>query len=91
MAGRAQPIKDRIAVDGRFVKQEKEYKNSYNLYLKVGDSIMLFKTVVILDETEINMLKKKGNNMHVVYQEYFNPVKKTKERIVRSLIPDYGR
>jgi hypothetical protein len=75
---------------GRFIRIDKTDSRFYNLYLKLkNDSIVLFKTIMPIDSTEIGFLKKSVLNIEVNYKEYNNPVTNTVDKIVQSYAPVY--
>jgi hypothetical protein len=83
-------IRQSIHFEGRFEKIEKLTQRDYNLFLKdINGNTYLFTTMMPLNETEIANLKKIGNNIKLVYDEFYNPIKKRNEKLVRSMVPQY--
>jgi len=88
----SEATKNTKAFSGRFIKQEKINSRDYCLYLKnEQDSIVTFISPPFFGDAEIKLLKKSGNNVNLRYQDYYNPVKKTNEKIVRYMEPLYGK
>ena len=78
--------KDKISVEGKFIKIEKEDSSRYyDLYLKINDSIVVFKTVFIIGENEIPHLKKEGNNIRLIYYEHYNPVTRKIDKLEKAM------
>jgi len=76
--------------EGRFVKLNKLNSRDYMLFLlDSGDNLDSFRTVMPLDTNEITLLTKKGNNIILHYYNFYNPVTKTTEKVVRSMKPIY--
>lgn len=81
---------EEIPAEGRLVKFEKLTDTDYSLYLRMtADSIARFKTLLILDSTEISQLKKEGNNIRIKYNEIPNPLTRDTDKVVRYLEPLY--
>lgn len=80
-----------VPAEGRLVRFEKLNDQNYNLYVHVtpDTTATLFKTVLILDENEISMLKKEGNNIRLRYNEIVVPETKDTFKVVRYLEPMY--
>jgi hypothetical protein len=77
-------------VQGRFIQIEKISERSYVLTLQINnDSIAVFQTLMPLNEMEIGLLKKTGNNIVLTYTEYENPVTKKVVKSVTSMLPIY--
>jgi hypothetical protein len=76
--------------EGRFVKFRKVNTRDFMLFLRDSvDNLDSFRTGMPLDKNEIALLTKKGNNIMLRYYDFFNPVTKTTERVVRSMTPVY--
>jgi hypothetical protein len=76
--------------EGKFLKIEKLNQKEYYLYLKnERDSTVKFLTIMPLEKHEIKLLRKKGNNISLTYTEFYNPVRKVTDKIVKCLIPLY--
>ena len=72
-----------IAFTGRFYRIEKLNDRDYVLQLKAAnDTVVSFITMMPLGGEEIKRLKKAGDNVEIYYNEYYNPVKKRKDKIV---------
>jgi len=72
-----------IAFTGRFYRIDKLNNRDYVLQLKAAnDTVVSFITMMPLGEEEIQRLKKSGDNIEIYYNEYYNPVKKRKDKIV---------
>lgn len=79
-----------ISFEGKFVKIQQVNHRDYLLLLKdENDSIISFLTMLPIDSTEIKMLRKSGNNIMLHYINFYNPVKKENEKIVKSMTPFY--
>jgi hypothetical protein len=57
-----------ILIEGRFQEINYSGNNSYELYVRVNDSLFVFKTALRLDSVEIGLLKKQGNNIKLAYR-----------------------
>ena len=75
--------------EGKFLKIEKINSKEYYLYLKNESDTVKFLTVLPLSKDEIQLLKKTENNISITYYEYYNPIRKRKEKIVKSMSPHY--
>ena len=76
--------------EGRFVKLKKINSRIYTLFLLDSvDKLDTFRTAMPLDSNEITLLTKKGNNIVLCYHNFYNPVTKTTEKVVRSMTPVY--
>ena len=80
-----------VRVEGRFVRIEETGGKEHDLYVKVGDSVMNFKTGLLLDKMEISLLETHGNNIILTYEVYANPVTGQQDKIVRFMQPVYKR
>jgi hypothetical protein len=90
LQGKAEAEKNTISFEGRFVKLQQLNQRDYLIYLKDNnDSIVSFLTMMSIDSTEIRLLRKTGNNISLHYINFYNPVKKENEKIVRSMTPLY--
>ena len=78
-----------IRVEGKFVDIKKINDREYDLYLKVSDTIAIFRTLMPLDESEINALKKDGNNIKLTYETITNRVLHSEEKRVKFMEPLY--
>lgn len=78
-------------VEGRFVSIKKLTDKVYALSLQVSkDSIAVFETWMPLDENEIRLLRKEGNNIKLTYTEYPGLSGRVSVRVVQSMEPVYG-
>ena len=75
--------------EGKFLKIEKINSKEYYLYLKNENDTVKFLTIIPLDKAEIQLLKRTGNNITLTYFEYYNPVRKITDKIVKSMTPNY--
>jgi len=76
--------------EGRFVKLKKINSRDYTLFLLDSvNNIDSFRTTMPLDTNEIALLMKEGNNIILHYYNFYNPVTKTTEKVVRSMSPVY--
>ena len=76
--------------EGKFLKIEKINSKEYYLYLRNENDTVKFLTIMPLDKAEIQLLKKTGNKISLTYFEYYNPVRKITDRIVKSMTPNYN-
>ena len=75
---------------GKFVKLKKINSRDYTLFLLDSvNNLDSFRTVMPLDTNEIALLTKKGDNIILHYYNFYNPVTKITEKIVRSMTPVY--
>ncbi len=82
--------KNGIQMEGRFISMKKVSDHAWELYLEVNNSVVIFQTNFLLNETEIGLLKKKGNNIQLTYKNYTNPKTGIVDKIVNSMTPIYG-
>ena len=78
-----------MQIEGKFVQIKKINDREYDLYLKVSDTIAIFRTLMPLDEHEIALLKKDGNNIKLTYEVFTNRVPGTEEKRVKFMEPLY--
>lgn len=83
-------MKGGIRVEGVFIEEEKISDRHRHLYLKINDSIVVFQSMPFFGEAERSALRKKGNNVTITYINYYNPVTKKVDKIVKALMPIYG-
>ena len=77
-------------VTGRFLNIQRLSDRVYKLSIQLSqDSIAVFETYMPLDQNEINLLKKEGNNIILTYIVYQNPVTKKSIKQVQYLQPIY--
>lgn len=82
--------KNEIAVEGKFVRLDKIDDRNFNLFLRLSnDSVVLYKTMMPLNQYEISLLKKDRNNIKLIYTEYYNTVTKQVDKIVQKITPIY--
>ena len=61
-------------VEGRFLNIQKLTDKTYTLSIQLNqDSIAIFETYMPLDQNEISLLKKDGNNIILTYNVYQDP------------------
>ncbi len=84
-------VKKGIYFSGIFVKEEILNDKQHILYLKnEKDEIVEFISMPFFGENEIKFLKNDGNpNVNIMYDEFYNPVRKKIEKIVRIITPVY--
>jgi hypothetical protein len=76
--------------EGKFFSLTKLDNRYYTLVLAgPADEKDSFVTLMPLDSLEISLLKKTGNNIILTYRNFYNPVRKRSEKIVRSMVPLY--
>jgi hypothetical protein len=77
-------------VEGKFLSIKKLNDKTYSLSIQLSpDSIAIFETLMPLDQNEINLLKKEGNNILLTYKLYENPVTKKQVKMVQYMQPVY--
>lgn len=77
-------------VEGRFLNIYRIDKKTYTLSIQTSkDGVDVFETSMLLDETEISLLKKQGNNILLTYRIYQNPKTKKTVKIVQYMQPIY--
>jgi hypothetical protein len=86
-------FKKEIFFSGIFVKEEKFNDKQNKLYLKNGNGeIVEFISMPFFDKTEEKYLRNDGKpNVTIVYEEFYNPVRKRTENIVKMITPAYGK
>ena len=83
-------LKSEIAVEGKFVRLDKINDRDYNIFLKLdNDSIVALKTMMPLDQYEISLLKREGNNIRLKYSEYYNKETNQIDKFVKLMTPIY--
>ncbi len=85
-------LKKGIFFSGIFIKEEKSNDREYKLYLKnEKGEILEFISMPFFGENEQKLLQKNGApNVHITYDEFYNPVRKKVEKIIKTLTPVYG-
>jgi hypothetical protein len=80
-----------VSFKGVFIKEEKTVANQRTLFLKGEDGkVGEFVSMPFFSEAEQELLLKNGAaNVYITYDEYYNPVKKTVEKIVKTITPVY--
>jgi hypothetical protein len=77
-------------VEGRFLNIQKLTDRTYKLSIQLNqDSIAVFETLMPLDQNEIRLLKKVGNNIVLTYKLYQNQVTKKTTKMVQYMQPIY--
>ena len=78
-----------IQIEGKFIEIKKINDREYDLYVKVSDTIAVFRTLAPLDEHEIALLKKDGNNIKLSYEVFTNRTLGAEEKRVIYMEPLY--
>jgi hypothetical protein len=77
-------------IEGKFLSIKKLTDKTYSLSIQLSpDSITIFETLMPLDQNEISLLKKEGNNIILTYKLYENPVTKKQVKMVQYMQPVY--
>jgi hypothetical protein len=88
--GIAKSKNNSISFEGKFIKIEKINHREYYLFLKGDtDTVTTFITLMPINTNEIQLLKKDGNNIKLCYSNFYNPVRKTNEKMVKKMEPIY--
>jgi hypothetical protein len=85
-------LKKGISFSGVFVKEERTNQREAKLYLKneKGETIE-FISMPFFGEIEQMALRHDGKpNINIVYNEFYNPVRKRTENIIKILTTVYG-
>jgi hypothetical protein len=79
-----------IEFEGKFVDIHKINSREYYLSLQnEKDSIEIFLTMMPLNENEIQLLKKKGNNIRLNYINFYDSDRQKTEKVVKYMKPIY--
>ena len=77
-------------VEGRFLNIQKLTDRTYELSIQLNqDSVAVFETLMPLDQNEISLLKKVGNNIVLTYKVYQDSVTKKPIKMVQYMQPIY--
>ena len=77
-------------VEGKFLNIQKLTDKTYSLSIGLTqDSTAVFETYMPLDENEIMLLKKEGNNIILTYYVYQNPMTNKSVKMVEYMQPIY--
>jgi len=91
-ARQANELRKGISFSGIFVKEERINEKETKLYLENGKGeIIAFISMPFFGETEQAVLRKDGKpNVNIIYDEFYNPVRKKTENIIKMITPAYG-
>ncbi|HMK19657.1 MAG TPA: hypothetical protein VK492_15755 [Chitinophagaceae bacterium] len=77
-------------VEGKFLNIQKLTDKTYTMSIQLNqDSIAIFETYMPLDQNEISLLKKDGNNIILTYKVYQDPETKKPTKMVQYMQPVY--
>jgi hypothetical protein len=85
-------VRKDIFFKGFFVREYRVNERETKLYLKnEKEAIIEFISMPFFAEAEQALLRKDGKpNVNIVYDEFYNPVRKKTENIVKRITPIYG-
>lgn len=76
---------DDVAAAGRLIKIDSVGLNFHRWHIKVGDTVKVYYSAMMLSDENISMLRNADTNVIFVHHEYLNPVTKKIELQLNSV------